>query len=105
MLLWGLFPILAHEAAHYLAARACGSTIEFHMSWWMLGRVRLPRWIWHWPQNVSERQLKFICQAGFLAELGLAPFFPWPYQAVALVHFALYPWYAGDAADFEFREV
>ena len=105
VLLWGLLPILVHEMAHYLVAKACGHSIRFRLSWWKLGRVRLPRWTWAWPQNVSKRQLKIICQAGFLLELGLLPFMPWAYQAVAIVHFAAYPWYAGDMADFDFREV
>lgn len=100
MLAWGLLPPLAHEAAHFIAALLCGSRIRFEFSWGKLGPVPVPRWTWQWPET-SSGKLRFICQAGFLAELGLVPFLPSPYAVVALLHFAAYPWYAGESSDFK----
>lgn len=99
VLLWGLLPILVHEAAHYLAAFLLGCRISFTFSWGKLGPVKVPRWTWRWPE-ASPGHLKIICQAGFVAEIGLAFFMPWPYQLVTFLHFVLYPHYAGDASDF-----
>ncbi|MCF4150568.1 hypothetical protein L2W58_02015 [Dethiosulfovibrio sp. F2B] len=49
---------------------------------------------------MSARKIRFICQAGFLLELGLIPLMPWPYQVAAILHLTAYPWYAGDESDF-----
>jgi hypothetical protein len=100
MLAWALLPPLVHEAAHFVAALLCGSRIRFEFSWGRLGPVPVPRWTWRWP-DVSGGKIRFICQAGFLVELGLIPFLPWTYAAVALFHFAAYPWYAGTDSDFK----
>jgi hypothetical protein len=98
-ILWGIVPLLVHEGAHYLAAFLVGSRLRFRFSWGRLGPVKVPRWTWTWPDTTPQK-IRFICQAGFLLELGLIPFAPWQYQAVAIIHFAAYPWYAGDHSDF-----
>ena len=98
-ILYGIAPLLVHEGAHYLAALICGNRLRFRFSWGQLGPVKVPRWTWRWPE-ASPGHIKIICQAGFLVELGLIPFFPWQYQAVAIIHFAAYPWYAGESTDF-----
>ena len=90
---------LIHELGHYVAALAFGSRLHFEFSWGELFGLRVPRWTWQWP-NVTPERLRIICQAGFVAELALVPLLPWSYQVVALAHFALYPWYAGECSDF-----
>jgi hypothetical protein len=90
-LLWGLAPPIVHELGHYVAALLCGSRISFYRQGWRL--------LWRWPK-VDPRKLRAICQAGFAVELALVPLLPCPYAIVALAHFALYPWYAGDHSDF-----
>lgn len=92
-----LIPIV-HEFGHYLAARLFGASLTFTFEW---GRFYVPRWVWYWPQGVTERQLTAICQAGFVAELAILPFVPWQYAVGALIHFAAYPWYAGETSDFK----
>nr|WP_321499944.1 hypothetical protein [uncultured Dethiosulfovibrio sp.] len=99
-LLWIIVPLFVHEGAHYLAAFLLGYRISFTFSWGRLGPVKVPRWTWRWPE-APRRHIKIICQAGFVAEIGLAFFMPWPYQAVAIIHFAAYPWYAGESTDFK----
>lgn len=101
MLAWGLLPPLVHEAAHFIAGLLCGSRIRFEFSWGQLGPVPVPRWTWQWPEGASEGKIRFICQAGFVAELALVLVAPWPYQVVALLHFIAYPWYAGESSDFK----
>lgn len=100
VMLWALAPPIVHELGHYVAALAFGSRLHFEFSWGDLFGVRVPRWTWAWPDVTPER-LRIICQAGFVAELALVPLLPWPYAAVALAHFALYPWYAGECSDFK----
>ena len=90
-LLWGLAPPLVHELGHYVAALLVGSRISFCRDGWRL--------LWRWP-DVDPWKLRIICQSGFLVELGLIPFAPWPYAIVALAHFAAYPWYSGESSDF-----
>lgn len=97
-----LFILLApivHEAAHFIAAKLAGTSIKFEFSTGKLGPIPIPRYTWKWP-DVSKKKLRFICQSEFVAELALVPFLPWQYQAAALLHFAIYPWYAGDVSDF-----
>ena len=99
VMLWALAPPIVHELGHYVAALLCGGRLRFEFSWGKLGPVKTPRWTWAWPDVTPER-LRIICQAGFVAELALVPLLPWSYQVVALAHFALYPWYAGECSDF-----
>lgn len=99
-ILYGLAPLFVHEGAHYLAAFLCGGRLHFVFQWGQLWKIPIPRWTWAWPDTTPQK-IRFICQAGFLLELGLLPFMPWQYQAVALVHFAAYPWYAGEVTDFK----
>lgn len=99
-LIWGIAPpLFIHELGHSIAALLIGGRVEFTFAWGKLGPIKVPRWTWTWPE-ATKVQLRFICQAGFLAEVALIPFMPWQYQTVALVHFAAYPWYAGEATDF-----
>lgn len=100
VMLWALAPPIIHELAHYVAALLCGSRIHFEFSLGRLGPVPVPRWTWRWP-DVTPKRLRAICQAGFVFELALVPLLPWPYAAVALAHFAAYPWYAGESSDFK----
>ena len=99
VILFALLPLVIHEFGHYVAALLCGGRLHFEFSWGELFGLRIPRWTWAWPDVTPER-LRVICQAGFVAELALVPLLPWPYSVVALAHFALYPWYAGDHSDF-----
>ena len=99
-ILYGVAPLVVHELAHWIAALLVGSRIRFKFDWGKLGPIKIPRWTWTWPE-ATKTQIRFICQAGFLAEIALIPFMPWEYQAVALIHYALYPWYAGDSTDYK----
>ena len=98
-LLWAILPAVIHEAAHFVAALLTGNKLKFKFGFGKLGPIPIPRYTWDKPSTTKEK-LRFICQAGFVAELALVPFLPWQYQAVALVHFAVYPWYSGEFSDF-----
>lgn len=93
-------PLLVHEIGHLIAALLCGSRLNFKFAWGRLWKIPIPRCIWAWD-SWTKAQTRFVCQAGFLLELGLLPFMPWQYQAVAIIHFAIYPWYAGEVTDFK----
>lgn len=99
-LIFAVLPVLIHEGGHFLAALAFGKRLQFRFSWGRLGPVPVPRWIWQWPQ-VDRWKLRVICHAGFALEIALIPFLPWPYQFIAVVHYAAYPFYAGESSDFE----
>lgn len=88
---------LVHELGHYLAARLFGASLHFTFEW---GKYYVPRWTWKWP-DVTPLQLKVICLAGFVAELAILPLLPWQYAVGVLLHFAAYPWYAGETSDFK----
>jgi len=88
---------LVHEFGHWLAARLFGASLRFTFEW---GKYYVPRWTWKWP-DVTPLQLKVICLAGFGLEFALIPFMPWAYQVAAVIHFAAYPWYAGETSDFK----
>jgi len=88
---------LVHEFGHWLAARLFGASLRFRFEW---GKYHVPRWTWKWP-DVTPLQLKVICLAGFGLEFTLLPFMPPPYQVAAVIHFAAYPWYAGETSDFK----
>lgn len=91
-----LIPIV-HELGHWLAARLFGASLRFRFEW---GKYHVPRWTWKWP-DVTPLQLKVICLAGFGMEFAILPFMPWQYAAGVLIHFAAYPWYAGETSDFK----
>ena len=97
--LFFILPAGIHEAAHFVAALLTGNRLKFQFSFGKLGPIPIPRYTWNWPSTTKEK-LRFICQAGFGVELALVPFLPWQYQAAALIHFIIYPWYAGDVSDF-----
>ena len=88
---------LVHELGHWLAARLFGSRLSFTFEW---GKFYVPRWTWRWP-DVTKSQLRIICLAGFGMEFAILPFMPWQYAAGVLIHFAAYPWYAGETSDFK----
>ena len=97
--LFFILPAVVHEAAHFVAALLTGNKLKFQFSFGKLGPIPIPRYTWDWPVT-TKKKLRFICQAGFVAELALIPFLPWQYQITALAHFSIYPWYAGDISDF-----
>ena len=88
---------LVHELGHWLAARLFGASLRFRFEW---GKYPVPRWTWAFP-DVPKWQLRIICLAGFGLEFALIPFMPWQYQVAAVIHFAAYPWYAGETSDFK----
>ena len=94
-----LIPLI-HELGSWLAARLFGSRLSFTFEWGKLGPIPVPRWTWRWP-DVTKRQLRIICLAGFGMELGIAPFMPLPYQVAAILHFWAYPFYAGESNDWK----
>ena len=92
-----LVPII-HEAGHFITAKIFGQTLNFNFEWGKLGPIPIPRWTWNHPE-VKEWQLKAICAAGFGLELALVPLMPFTYQIAAIVHFIMYPMYAGNNSD------
>jgi len=99
LVIFGILPFIVHEAAHFLMSLLLGEPLKMKLVITNLGPVPIPRFVWFFPK-VSQTKLRLICQAGFVVELALIPFFPFIYQSVALLHFALYPWYAGEHSDF-----
>ena len=99
--LTAILPVLIHEGGHFLAALVFGKRLQFRFSWGRLGPVPVPRWVWYWPQGLSEVQFMVVCHAGFALELALIPLLPWPYGAAAIAHYWTYPFYAGEMSDFE----
>ena len=91
-----LIPLI-HELGHWLAARLFGASLRFRFEW---GKYHVPRWTWDFP-DVPKWKLRIICLAGFGLEFALIPFMPWQYQVAAVIHFAAYPWYAGETSDFK----
>ncbi len=100
-ILFAALPALIHEGGHFLAALIFGKRLQFRFSRGRLGPVPVPRWVWQWPQGLTELQFTIVCHAGFALEIGLVPFLPLPYQLVAVAHYAAYPFYAGESSDFE----
>lgn len=101
-LLLVLLPVFVHELGHYLMAFALtGAALPFRFAKGNLCGVPVPRWIWEYPANASDKQKKLIAQAGFGLELALSCVLPLSYGVAALAHFLLYPWYAGDVTDFK----
>lgn len=101
-LLLVLLPVFVHELGHYLMAFALtGAALPFRFAKGNLCGVPVPRWIWEYPANASDKQKKLIAQAGFGLELALVWFLAWPYAVAALAHFLLYPWYSGEETDFK----
>ena len=92
---------LVHEAGHYVAARLFGSRLVFRFSWGRFKGIPIPRWVWYWPQGLSEVRFMVVCHAGFALELAMIPLLPWPYGAAAIAHYWAYPFYAGEMSDFE----
>lgn len=100
-LLWFIAPFIVHELAHFVSSILVGKQIKFRFSFGKLfGVIPLPRYIWDHPANISKGKLRFICQSGFVLELGLILFLPLHYQVMALLHFVMYPWYSGEVTDF-----
>ena len=101
MFLLALLPVFVHELGHYgMAFALTGVALSFRFEKGTLWRIPVPRWVWDYPAGVTDKQMRLIAQAGFGLELALACVLPWPYGAVALAHFLLYPWYAGENNDF-----
>lgn len=102
-LLLVFLPVFVHELGHYgMTFALTGEALSFRFEKGKLWRIPVPRWVWDYPAGATDKQKKLIAQAGFGLELALACVLPWPYGAVALAHFLLYPWYAGEATDFKY---
>lgn len=106
ILISAVLACLIHEAGHYFTARFFGEWISFRFAWgWLWGKVPIPRFIWYMPAAFTARQKMITGLAGFGAEFLAAPIFIaaglWPYAVIALAHFALYGFYAGEASDFK----
>lgn len=96
-----LMPIVIHELGHFVAAFLfTQEKLSFRFEWGKLGFVPVPRWIWDFPKKANAEQKKAIAQAGFVFEIAAIAFMPWTYAVVTVVHFTLYPWYAGERNDF-----
>ena len=113
MPVWAVLPIVIHEFAHWAVAKMLGTNIKFKLTYGNLGAflipftakavgpIKIPRFTWKLPTDVSLGKLKLICIAGFAAELVMIPIFDNAiYSTVALVHFILYSFYAGEKSDF-----
>lgn len=104
-----LAAVLIHEGGHYLAALAFGKRLRFRFGWGRLfGKLPVPRGLWTMPQMASWKQ-RVVALAGFGTEFAAAgmllvtcPNWALGYIPIVLVHFALYPHYAGEHSDFNY---
>jgi hypothetical protein len=102
-----LFAGVIHEGGHYLAALRFGERLKFRFSWGWLWKIPVPRFIWKMPSIECWKQIH-IALAGFVMEfaaipaffLGVSSFWRW-YAAAVLLHFVLYPFYAGGDSDWK----
>lgn len=102
-----LAAVLIHEGGHYLAALAFGNRLRFRFKWGRLfGKLPIPRGLWTMPQMAPWKQ-RVVALAGFGVEFIVAgillttcPNWALWYVPIVLVHFVLYPHYAGENSDF-----
>ena len=102
-----------HEGGHYLAALfLTGKKLRFRFSvgWLCYGKLPVPRFIWTMPWTPDVWRRKVIALSGFGLELLVSVVlmavdpgstFSRAYTLVALLHLALYKFYAGEASDFK----
>ena len=102
-----LLAFVIHEGGHWLAARCFGKRLKFRFAWGKLGPIPVPRLVWEMPMLWCTWHKKTVALAGFGAELVLAAFllasrteFGFWYAGVALTHFVVYRFYAGEESDF-----
>jgi hypothetical protein len=96
-----------HEGGHYCAALGFGKRLKFSFAWGYIWKIPIPRWVWAMPYLADPWKRKVIALAGFGAEFLAAPifyaltadFWIW-YLAFAVMHLALYRFYAGEDSDF-----
>ena len=102
LILAALMPMVIHELGHFVIAYILsGEKIVFKFETRKLWFVPIPRWTWDFPATVTDvLQKRVIAQAGFVFEIAAIAFMPWTYAVVTVVHFTLYPWYAGTDNDF-----
>lgn len=103
-----LVGFLAHEASHYITARFFGKKITFTFSWGKLfNMIPIPRYIWIMPEDLTAKQKCTVAANGFRGEFIVAmvlllitnSYIP---MIAAVIHFLLYPYYAGSNSDFNF---
>lgn len=96
--------MIVHELGHFLTAMWFGYRIKFRLAFGNLFGLPIPRGIWDMPDGASGQERIKIALAGFGFEMLIAllifPFF-WQMAAVAVIHFLLYRWYAGEDSDFK----
>lgn len=94
--------LVIHELGHFLAALVFSERLRFRFEW---GRFCVPRFVWDMP-DVGPWKQRVIAAAGFCFEALAAIVFAVYGEFLPLlffaVHFAAYPFYAGDSSDFNF---
>ncbi len=103
-----------HEGGHYLAALfLTGKKLRFRFSvgWLCHGKLPVPRFIWTMPWTPDVWRRRVIALSGFGLELLVSlvlmavdpgSAFSRAYTLAALLHLALYKFYAtGEASDFK----
>lgn len=100
-----LICMTAHELGHWLVARFYGYSIKFKFQLSRLCGIPVPRGVWEMPAQADGEQQITIALAGFQCEIIVAlillPFL-WQAAAVAILHFLVYKYYAGENNDFNF---
>ena len=103
LILAALMPMVIHELGHFVTAYILsGEKIVFRFETVKLWIIPIPRWTWDFPATVTDvLHKRMIAQAGFLFEIAAIAYMPLMYANVTVLHFALYPWYAGERNDFQ----
>jgi len=96
---------ISHELGHWMVAKYYGYSIKFRFKKGSLFGISIPRGIWNMPIQADREQQITIALAGFQCEILVAlillPFL-WQAAAVAILHFLVYKFYAGEYNDFNF---
>ena len=97
---------LIHELGHFIVALGYGNFLRFEFSWGRLWRIRVPRYIWHMPEEFTDRQKRHVALAGFGFEILAIPIFYilidlMIYPIIVLLHLITYKFYAGADNDFK----
>ena len=99
---------VTHEAGHFIFALLFGYKIEFRFSIGWIGYIPIPRYVWDMPKELNGKKRKLVAISGFALEFFCAFLslifcqrFGVFMGIFALMHFMIYPLYAGGENDFQ----
>lgn len=64
--------LLFHNFGHYIAAKAYGLKLSYHLEWKRIWVLSIPSIMWKAPENTSHSQLEVINSCGSLVEIATA---------------------------------